>query len=350
MACADTGSDVNIISVEDARALAQDVREDAVQDESFVLANGRIVRPIGKVMIDLCIGHQIPDLENMTSHSFYVFPKATTIIMGMPFLEEKKLMTENRHTLIKCSRQNAQSLSVYSIGRPRKHLLCEVNHEITVATPDSGSEVDLMSPIFAIDRGFEIHETSESIELADGSVLTCTKFVRTTLSIGSHFDSMGAPRSKTAANIDFFLLEGLNHDVIIGDYHLDYLKVFTDNRHALIFNAQDHTIAEINSIRRLGAIDNAISWVKRKLRSDKPGVTRQHGMWAMLCFKTYRADSRLFEGSSTIAGAVDDQRENDRHEREMHRIAALPTNEQQASRDAELLKYATYTDTSNCTS
>jgi hypothetical protein len=279
LTCADTGSDVNIVSVEVAQALGQNIREDTVTDESFVLANGRIVRPLGKVMLDLRIGHHfdVEDSEDMASFPFYVFPKAAAIIVGMPFLDETRVMTANRNVLRKISRLNAQSISVCSIGRPKKHLLCEVNHELTIATPDSGSEIDLMSPKFAADRGFTIHNTLESVELADGTVASCNGFVRTTLSIGSHFDSAGAPRSKTAAIIDFFLLEGLNHDVIIGDYHLEHLRVFTDNRHALILTAQENTIAEINSIRRHGTIDNAISWVKRKLGSDKVAATEQQG-------------------------------------------------------------------------
>jgi hypothetical protein len=276
-ACADTGSDVNIISFDVAQLLGQDVREDDVVGEFFVLANGRIVRPLGKVMIDLYIGHQFDGSGNLVSYPFYIFPKAIAIIIGIPFLEDAKIMTENRHILVKIPRLNTQSLSVCSIGQPKRYLLCEVNHELTIATPDSGSEVDLMSPKFAVDRGFTIHNTLESVELADGTVVPCSGFVRTTLSIGSHFDSVGVPRSKTAAIIDFFLMEGLNHDVIIGDYHLEHLKVFTENRHALVLTAQEHAIAEINSIRRHGTIDNAISWVKRKLGSDKVATAGQQG-------------------------------------------------------------------------
>jgi hypothetical protein len=55
------------------------------------------------------------------------------------------------------------------------------------------------------------------------------------------------------------------------------------------------------------------------------------------------------EGSSTAYGAVDDQRENDRHEREMNRIAALPVNERQAAIDAELQEHANYAKVLTCT-
>jgi hypothetical protein len=59
---------------------------------------------------------------------------------------------------------------------------------------------------------------------------------------------------------------------------------------------------------------------------------------------------RFLEGSSTAPGAVDDQRENDRHEREMNRIATLPASEQRAAVDAELLKHTAYTNITSCTS
>ncbi|KAF2033619.1 hypothetical protein EK21DRAFT_108752 [Setomelanomma holmii] len=153
----------------------------------------------------------------------------------------------------------ARTPSVYFVGKPRKYLFCDINHEIAVATPDSGSEVDLMSPYFALERGFTLHPAKESIELANGAVVDCNGFVRTTMSIGSHFDSNGAPRSKSAAIVDFFLLEGLHHDVIVGEHHLAELTVFTDNKHALINSTYGAAVDEVNRIRHLGTVDKALS-------------------------------------------------------------------------------------------
>ncbi|CAO2647996.1 Nn.00g089180.m01.CDS01 [Neocucurbitaria sp. VM-36] len=321
MACADTGSDVNIISERTARDLGYESFDAVAASVRFTLANGRIVPPMGQVNARCWFGHQLEPNTSSMSCTFYILPNAATIILGMPFLEKTKTMTEHRDRLVRLEQPTVQALSVCSIGEPKNHLVCELNHVVTVATPDSGSEVDLMHPRFAVDRGFEIHPANESIELADGSIEIANGFVRTTVSIGTHFDSMHAPRSKTVAVIDFFLLKELNHDIIIGERHLDDLEVFTENQHALVLALDANAPNEVNRVRHLGQIDGVLSWIKDKL-GLRSGQSRLQAVPA--------------------SSGLDDQRENDRRERESHRIALLPVNERQTAIDAEALRQRHY--------
>jgi hypothetical protein len=250
LACPDTGSDLNIISEGLAQFLGLPYCDDAAPPGHLVVADGRRVRPIGRVVADLRLGSEASVSLSILTCTFEVLRRVPShIIMGMGFLEQTKVMSMQRHLLIKLQRDTHQMPTVASVGRPRQSLLCELNHEATAVTPDSGSQVDLMSPSFAFDRQFELHPTEQHIELADGEIAICRAFVRTTLSIGTHLNDEGYPSGKAVAAIDFFLLEGLTHDVIVGEHHLDELRIFTDNQHALVLGSDMNAAWELNRIR-----------------------------------------------------------------------------------------------------
>ncbi|CAN9145677.1 unnamed protein product [Alternaria alternata] len=195
-----------------------------------------------------------------------------------------------------------------------------------MALPDSGSEYDLVSLQFAVARGFEIHSGTERTEVADGSSMFSCGFIRTTLSVGTHFDSKHAPRSKVAIAIDFDVVEGLPHDVVIGERHLEELRVFTDNKHALITSSHATTVEELNHIRCPGPIDKSLSWIKQRLGSgEELNPTASEAV-----------------GTPIFSDSSNDQRENARREREAARIATLPTVEQQPAIEAEAVEQQAY--------
>jgi hypothetical protein len=72
-----------------------------------------------------------------------------------------------------------------------------------------------------------------------------------------------------AIAIDFDVIEGLPHDVVIGERHLEELRVFTDNKHALITSSHATTVEELNHIRCPGPIDKSLSWIKQRLSSGE---------------------------------------------------------------------------------
>jgi hypothetical protein len=265
LACPDTGSDVNIISNEVAQALGYIIQDNISLDGQLTLANGRTVSTVGWIVADCSFNLNMPGLPG-TSSFFYVLGNVPSpVVLGMPFLEQTGIMTKHRDKLIRLSGSTLQKPTILSVGRPKKHLICELNHELVAATPDSGSEIDLMSPTFAIKNRFDIHPAKETVQLADGSMVICNGFVRTTLSIGNHFDTLGYPRSKVAASIDFFLLEGLTHDIVIGEHYLEQLKVYTENQHALVPVNDSNTANESNLVRSYGTFDRTLLWFKARL-------------------------------------------------------------------------------------
>ena len=267
LACADTGADMNIISDELARTLGFSSHQTSQEDHRLMLANGKSAKSMGQVTTLCSFSTGAALIEPMVC-VFHVLSKLTTpTIMGMQFLQDTNTMTEHRDRFRRIPRPNLRTVSVCAVGRPRMYMMCDVNHGLTMAIPDSGSEIDLVSPQFARARGFQIHPDYQPIELADGSIVISSGFIRTNLSIGTHFDSMHAPRSKVAIAIDFLVLEGLNHDVIVGEHHLEELRVFTENKHALILSTNKAATQELNRIRCPGAVDKSLSWIKQRLSS-----------------------------------------------------------------------------------
>jgi hypothetical protein len=266
LACADTGADVNIISHDVARTLGYSEYEVLPEKKEFALANGKLVEAIGRIESPCSFGVETHSLVTMTC-AFYVLLKTVTpIIMGQSFLEQTKTMTEHRDRLVRVPTPAFQALSVCSVDNPRRLLSCEVDRRETLATPDSGSEIDLVSPSFAAERGLTVHPGEETIQLADGSKAITSGYVHVDIAVTSINASRPGHHHKSNITVDLFLLNNLNHDLIVSEDSLEELKVFTDHQSALIPAPQSSGPLGINRIRHLGAIDRIISWIKKKIK------------------------------------------------------------------------------------
>ncbi|OAL49311.1 hypothetical protein IQ07DRAFT_76971 [Pyrenochaeta sp. DS3sAY3a] len=300
LACADTGADVNIIS----------------NDLAFALANGKIVEAFFQINA-LCSFGIETEVSFSMQCAFYVLHKvATPIIMGMGFLAETKTMTEHRERLVRVPRPAFQALSVRSINKPQTLLACQLDRLGTLATADSGAEIDLMSSSFASERGFIVHDGEEKIEMADGSIAITSGVVQVQLAI----TDINQLKSKVAS-VDFFLLDNLVHDLIVGEDSLEELEVFTTNRHALVDAPIKYGPLGLNRIRHLGAIDRITKWIKNKILG-----------------KSSDDDDQVGDTPSCVSNL----QEIDRREREAARIAALPLDEQEAAIQQEVQRQKDY--------
>jgi len=268
LACADTGADVNIISDEVAKTLGYSEYDALPEKKEFALANGKLVEAIGMIESVCSFGIETESILTMTC-AFYVLLKAATpIIMGLSFLEQTKTMTEHRDRLVRVPTPALQALSVCSIDKPRWLLSCELNHRETLATPDSGSEIDLISPSFAAERGLTVYPGEEAIQMADGSIAITAGFVRVDMAVASINTSSPNSHEKSFITVDLLLLDSLSHDLIVSEDSLEELQVFTEHSSALIPAPQESGPLGINRIRHLGAIDRIVSWVKKMIRGS----------------------------------------------------------------------------------
>jgi hypothetical protein len=277
LACADTGAEVNIMSDELARSLGYTDYGEVSQRLTFELANGSTVESIGRVSAFCSFGVD-KDWKTVMLCIFHIFSRAASpIIMGHAFLEATKTMTEHRDRLVRVPRPNFQALSICSVNRPRQLLRCELNRKPILATLDSGSDIDVISLSFAKEQGFTVHPEEHIVELADGSLATLSGFVHLTLSVPKSTNITKVTHNHTET--DFFVMEGLVHDVVVGEDIQTDLDVFGEHQHAIIpvsMITQSGTPG-INRIRYLGAMDGLLAWVTKKISrqrnsSDDEGI------------------------------------------------------------------------------
>jgi hypothetical protein len=160
------------------------------EKRQFMLPNGKIVEAVGQIATHCSFGIESSQIPASMSCIFQVFLSlASPIIMGMAFLEQTETLTKHRDRLVRIPRPSLQALQVYSVGRPKKDLLCYMDNILTFAIPDSGSEVDLMAPHVALERGLQVLHGEEQIEFADGSVAITSGLVQAELAV-SDVDSL----------------------------------------------------------------------------------------------------------------------------------------------------------------
>lgn len=265
LACADTGAEENIISADLATTLRLPV-SDASSQREFMLASGKIVQAIGQVSALCSFGLETSPFAASIRCIFHVFlTLASPIIMGTAFLDETDTMTTYRERLVRIRRPNLQAPQVYSLGRPRNNMMCYVDGELIVATPDTGSDLDIMTPQFAKDRGLQINDHEEVIEFADGSTaLTCGS-VQVDLAVRRL--EVFSWKVTISKKVDIFLLDQFVHDILIGMDSLEELKVFTENKDALIPVEESSGPLGLHHIRSRGRLDAVKSWVNSKIRS-----------------------------------------------------------------------------------
>ncbi|KAK8001979.1 hypothetical protein PG991_014201 [Apiospora marii] len=130
----------------------------------FELGNGKSVRPIGRVRADVIITRAASSSSppRKKKEWFYVFEKCPVpIVLGMPFLEREAILSTNKHLLEVCPKAYSDVDSCLWIGSPRNQIRCSIDGRPTVATADTGSDLNLMSLDYAKRNGHYIDERPE---------------------------------------------------------------------------------------------------------------------------------------------------------------------------------------------
>jgi hypothetical protein len=208
---------------------------------------------------------------------FHVFLHVVTpIIMGLQFLEETETMNKYRERLVRVPRPAFQALSICSVGKPRQLLSCGLNKNSTTATPDTGSEIDLISPQVVSELGMSVLPGEEILQLADGSNVVTSGYVRVSQSLRERLAVTGGKFRVISTTADFYVLQVLTHRIVVGEETLDALRVFTENRHCLI-SADVAVYHGLSTIRHIGSVDRFVAKVKAKLGFN-PQVSAQTGV------------------------------------------------------------------------
>ncbi|KAF3017423.1 hypothetical protein E8E14_005673 [Neopestalotiopsis sp. 37M] len=184
MSCADTGADENTMTLKEADRLGLKVTSDAEDLKEFCLANGKIIRSLGKAILPCKFsqGYASPDALVTV---FYVFQTLVEpIIMGLKFLELTETLNKHRDRLVELEVPPNQPLRVLAMGALRRNLVCRLAKNTVFANADSGSDLDFMSGKYARTHSLALIPNAELIELADGTRVTTSGVVKLPLSVG----------------------------------------------------------------------------------------------------------------------------------------------------------------------
>jgi len=178
IACPDSGSEKNIISESLAIDRKLTILRRLKDIQRFELGNGEFVWSIGRVRVKV----QVPGLPLWKNLNFYVFKKCPwPLVLGISFLAKTKILTRNRHLLEDCPQEMDQISSLLWIGSPRNNtsslqppnrLRCCLDGRCLIATADSGSDLNMISPKCAKREGFKVDmrpEARRCVKFGDGS-------------------------------------------------------------------------------------------------------------------------------------------------------------------------------------
>ncbi|RSL55441.1 ATP-dependent RNA helicase MAK5 [Fusarium duplospermum] len=214
-----------------------------------------------------------------------------------------------------------QALRVNSVGRPKRSLVCRLDTYVGCATVDTGSDLDLVSPKFANSRAFKVEPAFEQVEFADCSVGLTSGVIKTSFTVGN-VNSLGFQPRGESIDLELFVLDNLNADVLVGQDTVDMLDVFNLHNESLIPSIPRLGESELNIIRHIGRFEQGAAglWkkIKKAMGGDQPGSP---------------------DGVAGVEVQADiDQRENARRERERARIAKLSGSERQRAQEFEDMK------------
>ena len=250
----DTGSEENIIlsALVDQWGLAVDRREEC--QRTFRVANGKTVKALGRIEIDFYCERDLADGLSY-SYMFYVFEfLINPVIMGTAFLESTETLTKHRYRLQPRNSVPANVWQLCSVNYPRRKLYCLADDRPEFAAADTGSELDLMSSALARDRGFVVKDVELStpwVQFADGSVSQLQGMATVSIVLGCGEEP---PHIR-----DFFILDGLTSDILLGEDFLDQVSAFTAHQDAFAVDIADDGLGEINTIVLLNPFQSGIA-------------------------------------------------------------------------------------------
>ncbi|KAK4207816.1 hypothetical protein QBC37DRAFT_432872 [Rhypophila decipiens] len=257
--CPDTGSEDNIVSLELVKRLDLPVKPVDKDTRMFSLANGKRISAVGQTSFRYTFGGD--EESNILSECIaYVFETLVVpLITGAEFLTQTKIFTERRELLVEEMIPMMQSLRVNSVGKPKQSLVCRLDTFVGCANADTGSDLDLISPDFARTRAMKIEPAMEQLQFADGSISYTSGLVETSFAIGVVDNVRGFVQSGRTLNLDFFVLESLSSDILVGQDTLEELSVFMKHNKCLLSVAPSLGLSDCNIIRHIGSIETKLS-------------------------------------------------------------------------------------------
>lgn len=292
MACPDSGSDDNIISENFTKVLGLRIEQLVDKTKHFSLANGKTIDAVGQVSAQFSFALGSSPNGSLQECVFYVFSSlAVSVIMGMEFLQQTETLTKHTDRMIEQLVPSMQALRVNSIGKPKQNLICRLGTYTGLASPDTGSDLDLVSPDFARSRAFNILPAQETLQFADCTIGYTSGVIHAAFSVGQLDDCQGFIPKGGALVLEFHVLDNLTTDILLGQETIEALDIFNEHADSMIPSIPSLGQSDVNIIRHIGAFEAVCSRTWSKLRNkdkDETPVTDRD-----LATATQRENARL---------------------------------------------------------
>jgi len=263
VACPDTGVNFNAISLELANLLCLPISFEASRlSIRPKLPNGKEMQPYGRILTRCEFGVE-SHMESLgIACEFVVFTSLVEpgLMMGRRFLGITATLFTNLHRVIRLPQFLIHTPSIRSIGCPPDTLYCCINGKTARAVADTGSDYDLMSERFALDRKFEVIPRQMSLSYADKTQVETRGVVKAELLVGNHVPAyedfhvnsressnlvqdshegkgsngridveMEDDSCRRVVETEFYVVPDLEMDAYIGSYSLETLQAFRLN-------------------------------------------------------------------------------------------------------------------------
>ena len=258
VAIPDTESVWNAMDEVTAKKLKLAKHDHPADRRDFQIGNSSYITSTGRVTVDLAFSNEttVP-----MRASFFIFRKITTniaLILGSKFLDATETLTKYTERLRKRSDIPPLMPRFNLIGSSQRRFRCYINSVMVSASADTGSDLNLISPNYAVQRGFSFQSLDKNdafyVEVVGGSIVPLSGKIHLNLhtlktvnasprdSVDSEGDasrshastsSIQTPTQRTAMKC-FYMLWNLSVPVVLGEELLDSIDAFTCHAAAYI--------------------------------------------------------------------------------------------------------------------
>lgn len=250
---------------------------DSSAEGKLQTATGSNVKTLGTVTVSFRFAGE----SEQYTQDFHVLPKCLyDVILGSPFLRMTKTFTHFTHRVGKKLRSVSSKFRVCFTGSTQQMLAGWADGESTLALPDTGSDVCLMSLEYAKARGYRIdtdHKHRKRLEFVDGSTAEALGRVE---AFQWEFELSGSQVHYT----DVYVLDGLQTDLLLSYDFLMKSDAFSAHEQLFVDTDQHEEsvygwmVSAIKLVRE-SKLWNVGQKVARKFGWEVPGYASQ----GMIC-------------------------------------------------------------------
>jgi len=211
----DNGADVSFISPQLATKLG--LTPDEQEQRDIELPNRHSITSPGVVRVPWVFKGE----STLSTISCWIFPGLVhDLVLGKPFLAISKTLTTFKHRIKSRLKASLSRLRLMLLGHEQQRLCGLFNGQPTLALPDTGSDIMLVSRDYAQKCDLEVdwsEKNHHELEYADGSIGRTSGVAR---------DVEWTVGSSTIL-CDFYVLDDLRVDVLLSSDYLFGMDVFS---------------------------------------------------------------------------------------------------------------------------